>query len=408
MALSDTAIRKAKPGEKPRKLTDGDGLYLLLKPDGARWWRFDYRRPVTGKRNTLSLGTYPEVGGADARARLANARKLLAAGTDPGEQRKTETAAKKEQSARTFGQGADAWHAFRAAAWDEKTARQVREYLDKDMLPALANRPIDAVTAPELGALVEGIEARGAFDVAKKTRQWLKSIYSYARAKGWTITDPAKDLAAIAARGPEKKNYAHLSRAEVPAFLSALDADTGSPLVKACAMLALWTANRPGVTRTLRWAEVDLDTALWTIEKGRKGMKLGYYHLTPLPTQAVALLREVRRLTGTFEHVFAGRNDPLQPISDGAVAGMFKRIGYNGKQTMHGFRHLVSTALNELGYEADWVERQLAHGDPDKIRGTYNKAMYLEPRRKMMQAWADHLDAVRTGANVVTMKRKAG
>ena len=148
-------------------------------------------------------------------------------------------------------------------------------------------------------------------------------------------------------------------------------------------MLALWTANRPGVTRTLRWAEVDLNAALWTIDKGREGMKGGYYHLTPLPRQAVAMLREVHNLTGTFEHVFIGRNDPSAWISDGAAAGFwFKRIGYHGKQTMHGFRHLVSTALNEMGYEPDWVERQLAHGDPDKIRGTYNKAMYLEPRRK--------------------------
>jgi integrase len=179
---------------------------------------------------------------------------------------------------------------------------------------------------------------------------------------------------------------------ELPAFLDALDADEGSSMVKGCAKLALWTANRPGITRTLRWSELDLDDALWTIKRGRKGMKRGYQHFTPLPYQAVAMLREVHKLSGTFEYVFIGRNDPRQPLSDGAVAGMFKRIGYHGKQTMHGFRHLVSTALNELGYERDWVERQLAHGDPDKIRATYNKAHYLDQRRKMMQDWADYLD----------------
>ena len=158
---------------------------------------------------------------------------------------------------------------------------------------------------------------------------------------------------------------------------------------------ALWTANRPGVTRTLRWSELDLDQALWTIGKGREGMKRGYAHLTPLPNQAVAMLREIHKLTGTFEYVFIGRNDPGKPLSDGAVNMLLKRLGYRGRQTTHGFRHLISTALNEQGYEPDWVERQLAHGDPDKIRGTYNKAMYLESRRKMMQDWADYLDNIK-------------
>jgi integrase len=223
-----------------------------------------------------------------------------------------------------------------------------------------------------------------------------------------TANDPARDLAAIALRGPGVKNYAHLSLDELPDFLRALDAYDGSVLVKACARLALWTANRPGITRTLRWAELDLGAGLWTIEKGRDGMKRGYYHLTPLPTQAVAMLRDVQKISGDFEHVFIGRNDPRQPISDGAIAGMIKRIGYRNKQTMHGFRHLISTALNDKGYEADWIERQLAHGDPDKIRGTYNKAAYLEPRRKMMQEWADYLDLILHRADVIPIRRSAG
>jgi len=157
----------------------------------------------------------------------------------------------------------------------------------------------------------------------------------------------------------------------------------------------------------LRWDEVDLDGALWTIQKGREGMKRGYAHLTPLPRQAVAMMRDVQRVTGTFDYVFIGRNDPMKPLSDGAVNGLLKRMGYRGKQTTHGFRHLISTALNEQGYQADWVERQLAHGDPDKIRGMYNKAQYLEKRREMMQAWADYLDKVRTGGEVVALRRSA-
>ena len=239
---------------------------------------------------------------------------------------------------------------------------------------------------------MRNIERRGAFNVALKVRQWLKAIFSFARANGWTKNDPARDLSALAELGPKTKNYAHLSLPEAPAFLHQLNSYKGSITVKECARLALWTANRPGVIRTLRWSELDLTNALWTIEKGRRGMKLGYKHYTPLPHQAVSALRDLQPISGHLEFVFAGRNDPRKPVSDGAVAGMFKSLGYRRKQTMHGFRHLISTALNERGYKPDWIERQLAHGDPDKIRDTYNKAHYLEQRRTMMQAWADYLD----------------
>jgi len=203
-------------------------------------------------------------------------------------------------------------------------------------------------------------------------------------------------------------NYAHLQVEELPAFLRALDAYDGSNLVKACARLALWTANRPGVTRTLHWDELDLEAGIWTIRKGREGMKRGYFHLTPLPTQAIEMLREIRAKTGNLIYVFVGRNDLSKPLSDGAIAGMFKRIGYHRKQTAHGFRHLISTALNDKGYEEDWIERQLAHGDPDKIRGTYNKAQYLDQRRKMMQEWADYLDTIQAGVGDVVPLKRAG
>ncbi|WP_293392113.1 site-specific integrase, partial [Nevskia sp.] len=308
----------------------------------------------------------------------------------------------------TFGEAADAWHAFRSGAWNAKTAEQARTYLDKDLLPKLRARPLDNISPSELGALIGGIEARGAFDVAKKARQWIKAIYSYSRANGWTANDPARDLAAIAQSGPGSQNYAHLSLEELPAFLEAVDNDEGSMLVKSCAKLALWTANRPGVTRGVKWSEIDLDAGVWTIQKGREGMKRGYFHMTPLPTQAIEMLREIQQITGHFEYVFIGRTDPRQPLSDGAIAGMIKRIGYRNKQTMHGFRHLVSTALNDKGYESDWIERQLAHGDPDKIRGTYNKAAYLEPRRRMMQDWADYLDMIMRRAEVIPIRRATG
>lgn len=404
--LTELQVKNAKP--RPVKYTKaaGRGLTLIVMPDGSKYWRLRYR--FGGKARMIAVGKpYPRTTLKQARATAAEFRALIESGVDPADRRRTDKLVERERIANTFGEAAEAWYRFRSQAWDDKTAEQARTYLDKDMLPKLRSRPLGAITPAELGALVSAIEKRGAFDVAKKTRQWLKSIFSYARANGWTAADPTRDLAAIAQRGPEKQHYAHLQVEELPGFLRTLDNYIGSDLVKACARLSLWTANRPGVTRTLRWDEVDLDAGLWTIRKGREGMKRGYFHLTPLPTQAVAMLRDLRRVTGNFDYVFVGRNDPSKPLSDGAIGGMFKRIGYHGKQTAHGFRHLVSTALNDRGYDEDWIERQLAHGDPDKIRGTYNKAQYLEPRRRMMQEWADLLDVMRSGNGKVLPIRRA-
>ncbi len=408
--LTDKAIRAAKAKPKKYRLAGGGGLSLVVMPDGAKYWRLRYRDDA-GKAKELAVGTpYPTTSLADARAEAERIKaERRQHGVDPSEQRRAKRLAKREAVAETFGDAANAWHAFRAPKWNIKTATQVRDYLDKDLMPKLRKRPLALISTPELGEIVAGIEARGAFDVAGKVRTWLRAIFAFARAKGWIAGhfDPVKDLAAIASTAkPDAQNYPHLDMAEIPGFLRDLDAYQGSYLVKACAWLSLWTANRPGVTRTLQWSEVDLDDALWTIEKGREGMKRGYYHLTPLPTQAVAMLREVHMLTGTFDYVFAGRNDPMKPLSDGSVNVMLKKIGYRGKQTAHGFRHVASTALNELGYERDWIERQLAHKDPDAIRGTYNKAHYLDPRRKMMQAWADRLDAMKAGAVVLPFRAR--
>jgi integrase len=404
--LTELQVKNAKPKAAKYTMAAGGGLTLIVMPDGSKYWRLRYR--VGGRPRMISVGRpYPETTLKQALVQAGEFRAVIERGADPADQRRIEKLNERQRVANTFGEAAEAWHAFRSKAWDTKTSQQARDYLDKDILPKLRSRPLDSITPAELGALIAGIEDRKAFDVAKKTRQWLKAVYSYARASGWTTADPARDLAAIAQPGPGSRNYAHLSLDELPDFLGALSAYDGSPLVKACARLALWTANRPGVTRSLQWSELDLDAAIWTIEKGREGMKRGYYHLTPLPTQAVAMLRELHKVTGSFDYVFIGRNDPRKPISDGAVAGMFKRIKYHKKQTMHGFRHLISTALNDKGYEADWVERQLAHGDPDKIRGTYNKAAYLEPRRKMMQEWADYLDLISRRAEVIPLNRAA-
>jgi integrase len=392
--LTELQVKGAKPQAKKYVMSAGRSVVLVVMPDGAKYWRWRYR--VAGKARSISLGSpYPKTTLKGAHAKADEFRALRDDGVDPAEKRKMEKQTNKEQMANTFGQAAEAWFSFHNE-WSERTAGLARMYLDNDLLPNLKTRPIDHITAIELGAVMAKIEARGAFDAARKVRGWLRAIFEYARAKGWTKVDPARDLDAVAQCAPAKRKHAHLQLDEFPDFLAKLDAYSGSVIVKSCTRLSIWTANRPGITRTLRWSEVNLSKGVWVIERGRDEMKRGYFHVTPLPTQAMGMLREIHKITGNHTHVFFGHHDHSLPLSDGAVAGLIGRIGYRHKQTPHGFRHVISTALNEWkkakGYDSDWIERQLAHGDPDEVRDIYNEAMYLEPRRMMMQDWADYVD----------------
>lgn len=391
--LTEFKIRTAQLKEKKYKLSDGDGLLLIVMPSGAKYWRFRYT--FAGKRFEVSVGRpYDKTSLKEARMEVDKLRVLLASGINPAERRLQEKLARLDNMSNTLGEAANAWFDFRTKAWAKRTSEQVREYFDRDLLPALKHRPLESVTTKELSLFISHIEQRGATDVAKKMRQWLAQIYAFSRANGWTKADPVRDLSAL--HHPHQGiNYPHLSLSELPELLLKLETFPSTPVVNGATRMCLWTANRPAVTRTLRWIEVDIENATWTIQQGREGMKCGYSHSTPLPRQAVKMLKELYAITGAFEYVFIGRNDPTKPISDGTINGFLKRLGYRGKQTAHGFRHLISTALNEQGYSADWVERQLAHGDPDKIRGTYNKATYFDQRREMMQDWADYLDEVR-------------
>ncbi len=391
---TETELRNLKAVSKAVRYAFGDGLHVTVDPKGNKRWSLRYRH--AGKESMIGLGSYPRVSLKDARRKAAEARALLLAGKNPSEEKRAAKFALRHSAANTFGAAAEAWVTHNTPRWRPATLEKVRQYLDKDLMPPLAKRPLDNITPPELAAVIERIEKRKALNVAKKSRQWIKKVFQFAIAKGMTKNNPAEHLADVAEHQPETENHPHITeRTELRALVRAIHAYTGNEITKGCALLSLWTANRPGVTRTLRWDEVDLDAGLWTIAKGRDLMKRGYAHTTPLPTQAVAMLRDLHRITGSYEFVFVGRNDTTKPISDGTVAGMLKAIGFGGKQTPHGFRHLVSTALNDRGYNPDWIERQLAHGDPDAIRDTYNKAQYLPQRTTMMQAWADELDRIR-------------
>lgn len=401
--LTDSAIKAAKPKEKPYTLTDGQGLYLDMKPNGSKLWRLKYR--FGGEAQTpLSLGAYPSLTLVGARKKRAEARQLLLEGIDPGEQKKADKLAR-AVSGLTFEALAREWHAYRAPRWAKSTADKAAAYLESDLLPALGHRPAKAITRPELVALIRKIESRGAHNVAKKTRQWLSQIFRFGLAQGSVEVNPATDLDVIAAHAPATRHHPHVTVSELPELLGKIEAANINTLTRHAIRLLVLTAVRPGELRAAPWAEFDLDAATWAIPKDR--MKARRDHQVPLPRQAVAILRQLQEITGQYELLFAGRNNTKRPMSENTVNKALADVGYKGRQTGHGFRHLLSTELNGRGYNRDWIERQLAHGDDDEIRDTYNHATYLEQRREMMQAWADSIDSLCAGANVVAIRSKA-
>jgi integrase len=400
--LTDSAIKAAKPKDKPYKLTDGQGLYLEVMPNGSRLWRLKYRHSDKEKR--LALGAYPALTLQKARQRREEARQQLADGIDPGEQKKAAKLAQRAEGL-TFETLAREWYAYNAPRWAESTAYKAKLYLENDLIPGIGSRPVTSITRPDLVELVRKVEARGTLNAAGKIRQWLHQIFRYGLAKGAVENNPATDLDVVAAPAKAARHHPHVPLTELPELLERLQAARLNELTRCAIRLLTLTAVRPGELRAAPWAEFDLDAATWTIPKER--MKARRPHLVPLPRQAVAILRQLQELTDGYALLFPGQQNAERPMSENTINKALRLMGYEGRQTGHGFRHLLSTELNGRGYNRDWIERQLAHGDNDEIRDTYNHATYLEQRREMMQAWADSIDALCAGANVVSIKRKA-
>ncbi|RDS80908.1 DUF4102 domain-containing protein [Dyella monticola] len=405
MALTDTAIRKAKPTDKPQKLSDGLGLYLLLNPNGSRWWRFDYR--FDSKRKTLSMGTYPETGLASAREKRDLARGQLQSGIDPGTHRKATKAAGEERATNSFSVIAEEWLA-KQQNMSPATLEKARWTLDSLVNPWIGNRPISEIDAPEMLKLLRRIEERGAHETAHRTKQRCGQIFRYAIATGRARHDPTADLRGALTPAKVKHRAAITDPSKVGELLRAIDGYTGSFVVRSALKLAPLLFVRPGELRQAEWTEFDLDAAEWRIP-ARK-MKMRELHIVPLPDQAVAILHELHPLTGRGQFVFPGERSRQRPMSDAAVNAALRRMGFD-KDTMtgHGFRAMASTQLNEMGWSPDVIERQLAHAERNKVRAAYNRAQYLAERRKMMLVWADYLETLKVGGNVVAIhKKKAG
>ncbi|OBY92582.1 integrase [Pseudomonas sp. AU11447] len=400
MPLTDSAVRTAKPREKLYRLSDTLGLSLEITPTSSKLWRFRYR--FAGKPKMISLGAYPAITLAKARELRDVARSQVAAGIDPSHHKQAEKRAR-EAEAYTFERLANEWYDYSAPRWAEATAYKARLYLDNDIVPVIGKRPASEITRPEVVELVRKVEARGTLNAAGKIRQWLNQIFRFGLAKGVVTTNPATDLDVVAAHAPRAKHHPHVPLAELPALLDLLSGASCDLSTKIAIRLLVLTGVRPGELRQAPWSEFDLDAATWTIPAAR--MKARRPHIVPLPTQAVDLLRNLQEITGRYELVFAGKANPGRPLSENTVNKALRILGYEGRQTGHGFRHLLSTELNNRGYNRDWIERQLAHGDDNEIRDTYNHAHYLDQRRQMMQAWANEIDALCAGVSVRSLRR---
>ncbi|MBX3714086.1 MAG: integrase arm-type DNA-binding domain-containing protein [Lysobacter sp.] len=399
--LTPSQVQNARPEPKAYKLRDGGGLFLLVNPDGAKLWRWDYRRPVTGRQNTIGFGAFPAVKLAEARERMRKGRELLAAGVDPGEQRKAQKAAAVERVTNTFAALAEEWWLKRQTEIVPGTAKRERRMLDTYLLPYIGDLPIGDIAAPALLAALRRPEAAGKVETAHRARSLAGQVFRYGIAIGRAKQNPAADLIGALA-SPKGGHFASQTDPDdVAPLLRALYGYEGTPVVAAALKLAPLVFVRPGELRHARWADIDLDAAEWRYTASKTGTP----HVVPLATQAVAILHELQPLTGRREFVFPSARGKGRPMSDAAMNAAMRRMGIDSDtMTGHGFRAMARTILDEvLGFRPDYIEHQLAHAVRDPNGRAYNRTAHLPERRKMMQAWADYLDNLRSGTNVVAI-----
>ncbi|WP_282498453.1 tyrosine-type recombinase/integrase [Pantoea stewartii] len=406
MALTDIKVRTAKPTDKQYKLTDGSGMHLLVHPNGSKYWRLQYR--FGGKQKMLALGVYPEVSLADARARRDEARKLLANGIDPGDKKKNDKV--EQEEARTFEQLAIEWHATNKK-WSEEHSRRVLKSLEDNLFPAIGKRNIAELKTRDLLAPIKAVEMSGRLEIASRLQQRTTAIMRYAVQSGLLDYNPAQEMAgAVASSNRQHRPALELRR--TPELLQCIDSYTGRPLTRLAVELTLLVFIRSSELRFARWSEIDFETSMWTIPAEReaiegikhsqRGSKMRTPHLVPLSRQALAILKQVHKLSGDRDFVFIGDHDHRKPMSENTVNKALRVMGYDTKIEVcgHGFRTMACSSLIESGlWSRDAVERQMSHMERNSVRAAYiHKAEHLDERRLMLQWWADFLDANREKA----------
>lgn len=401
MPLTDTAIKSAKPTDKPLRLFDGGGLYLEVAPSGGKWWRLKYR--FAGKEKRISLGVYPDVSLAAARKARDDAKAKLATGVDPSQARKAQKDESIDRASNSFEAVALEWFAKYSPGWAESNAKKVMGRLQNDVLPWLANRPIAEIKAPDLLSVCRRIESRGALDTAHRVLQSCGQIFRYAVATGRAERDPSGDLRGALPPAKTKHYAAPTDPREVAGLLRMFDGFTGTFVVKSAMCLAPMLFVRPGELRKAEWADINLEAAEWRFVSSKRDVA----HIVPLASQAVAVLRDLHALTGRGRYVFPGARDRNKPMSEVAINAALKRMGIDTQKdfTGHGVRPIARTILREvLGYEPEIIELQLAHRKKDPNGGAYDRVAFLPERRLMMQRWADYLDELKAGAKVIEGK----
>ena len=401
MPLTDATIRKAKPREKQYKRFDGRGLFLVVTPKGGKWWRFKYR--FDGKEKLISLGTYPDVSLKDARERRDEARKQVAAGIDPGEHRKARKSAKANKQANSFEVVAREWYAKYSPNWSVNHGDRIIRRLERDIFPWIGDFPIADITAPQLLDVVRRIEQRGALETAHRALGNCGQVFRYAIATGRAERDLSADLKGALPPVKGKHFAAVTDPTKVADILRVLDTYQGTLVVRCALRLAPLVFVRPGELRHAEWADIDLDAAEWRYTVSKTKTR----HIVPLSRQAVKILQELHPLTGRGKYVFPSARNPRgdRPMSENAILGAMRRMGIDkDEMSGHGFRAMARTILDEeLGFRPDYIEHQLAHAVRDPNGRAYNRTAHLPERRKMMQEWADYLDKLKAGAELIQL-----
>ena len=404
MALTDTAIRTAKPRNKPYKMADEKGMFLYVTPTGGKLWRLKYR--FDGKEKLFSLGTYPDISLKEARTGRDEARKLHAGKIDPSENRKVQKRARVAQTANSFEVIAREWFSKYRAGWSVSHSERTLRRLENDVFPWIGGRPIAEITAQEILDVLRRIEGRGTLDTAHRAHQNCSQVFRYAVATGRAGRDPTPDLRGALPAAKSGHFAAITEPTEVGALLRAIDGFKGTFIVQCALRLAPMLFVRPGELRQARWREFDLEKYEWKYQV----TKTKTDHLVPLASQAVKILRELHALSGHTEFVFPGARSNGRAMSDAAVNAALRRMGYDTQNEMtgHGFRAMARTILHqEMGISPEIIEHQLAHRVPDTLGTAYNRTKFIKERRMMMQQWADYLDKLKAGAEVIPLHKKA-
>lgn len=418
--LTDTHCRNAKTADKPLKLNDGKGLYLEVRPNGSKLWRYRYK--IDGKENLFAVGDYcqqpagetEEEGKArrdgrrftlsEARAERERCRGLVKQGIHPSHSQRTEKLRRSIEAGSTFKAVADTWIEENKPHWSANYLRQIEQRFAGDVYSHIGALPIREVTPAHVKDVLKRVEKRGAPASAKLLRTWIGGAFRYAAGELLVDHDPTWPLRNTI-RAPKTQHIQHLAAKEIPAFLQALERVQAEHVTAIAAKLLWLTVVRTVELRGAEWSEFDLEAGIWTVPAER--MKMREMHLVPLSSQALELLGALQSLTGRGRYVFPGRKDREQPLTHEAIRDVFNRAGYAGKFTPHGVRSTFSTYFNEAGADGELIELTLAHKDKDKIRGAYNHSKKIDRRRELLQQWADLSDAWRVGANVIPMKSKA-